>query len=293
MSNDVPVCGSSHFEGNFCILPKGHKGDHNFHDPSTGETDSEHVFESGAKRSKLMPYYTAIPATSLRRVALRATGAPKGASPLIVDGFKYEGGSDGYGYGNWQRGLTLEDTLNHIYDHLGKWYDRISNSNEKSYGVPVDDDLSAIAWGILMPLMTFERQYIEQLRWRKTFINSGDGPNGLDPKDVDNALAGVCKASHEPVLLQPLAPKKATIDILYGTAQIRKDVFAKAVEGLPLSAAAPSVETSGRDKIEEAGEVKPPSLCRQVFYIGIGSYYCHLPKGHLSPHGCIVYEQQK
>lgn len=121
--------------------------------------DPEHQFESGAKRSEVKPFYSAIPFMSLLRLAMRATGAPKGGPPatLMVEGhvFKYEGGSRGYGYGNWSNGLPMEDTFNHIIHHLWHWKYCIERGI-----IPEDDDLAAAAWGILMPLMTFEDEYV-------------------------------------------------------------------------------------------------------------------------------------
>lgn len=122
------------------------------------EEEQEHAFESGAKRSAVMPYYSAIPAESLKRLAMRATGAPKHLPPstLEVDGhtFHYAGGSRGYGYGNWSKGLPLQDTFNHVIAHLFRWKDAVEAGVR-----PDDDDLAAAAWGIMMPLMTFEALY--------------------------------------------------------------------------------------------------------------------------------------
>ena len=123
-------------------------------------SSNEHTFSSGAKRSEVKPFYSAIPADSLRRLALRATGAPKGRPGLaaLIDGhwFHYEGGSRGYGYGNWALGLEMEDTFNHIIEHLYYWKTEIEAGR-----IPMDDDLAAAAWGIMMPLMSFESRYVK------------------------------------------------------------------------------------------------------------------------------------
>lgn len=127
-------------------------------------------------RSEVKPFYSAIPFRSLRRVALRATGAIRGSVYRDGEsGFDYEGGSRKYGYGNWERGLELEDTYNHILEHLGHWYDAIRQGQR-----PNDDDLSAAAWGILMPLMTFERLYEKQCADRAAAIAAG-----MSAEDVD------------------------------------------------------------------------------------------------------------
>jgi hypothetical protein len=111
---------------------------------------------SGGSRSEVKPFYSAIPAMSLRRLALRATGAPKGEARIDdVTGFSYAGGSLGYGYGNWAKGLPLRDTFNHIIEHLYFWLDSIEQGKPT-----IDDDLAAAAWGIMFPLMTFENDYI-------------------------------------------------------------------------------------------------------------------------------------
>lgn len=149
----------------------------------TTAAEAEHRFATGAKRSEVKPYYCAIPGESMRRLAMRATGAPKGAPPLTLtteDGhtFHYAGGSRGYGYGNWRRGLPMQDTFNHTIEHLYRWKDSIERGE-----IPNDDDLAAAAWGILMPLMTFEADYAAQcastrvLRQRAALVL---GPNPED-----------------------------------------------------------------------------------------------------------------
>jgi hypothetical protein len=119
---------------------------------------SEHTFTTGAKRSAVKAFFSAIPHMSLLRLAMRATGAPKGAPPATLTvadhTFEYSGGSRGYGYGNWALGLEMEDTFNHIIDHLYHWKHEVSMGRR-----PSDDDLAAAAWGIMFPLMTFEREY--------------------------------------------------------------------------------------------------------------------------------------
>lgn len=123
--------------------------------PAAGRAGSV-TFSTGAKRSEVQPFYSAIPAASLRRLALRATGAPKGATHVDPrTGFSYHGGSLGYGYGNWAKGLPMRDTFNHIIEHLYEWKEAVERGD-----TVIDDHLAAAAWGILMPLMTFEREYV-------------------------------------------------------------------------------------------------------------------------------------
>ena len=148
-------------------------------------------FESGAKRSAIMPYYAAIPYSSLRRVALRATGAPEGHK-ITDSGFEYEGGSRKYGYGNWARGLPMEDTLNHVLEHLLRWKASIEEGQ-----VPVDDHLSAAAWGILLPLMRFEHLYAYQWDIRNRLLEGGQTAEQID--------AAVRRQTT--LLIQPLAPE--------------------------------------------------------------------------------------
>lgn len=112
-------------------------------------------FETGATRSEEMPYYAAIPYASIRRLALRATGAPRGE--VLTDdetGFTYDGGSRKYGYDNWRLGLPLRDTFNHVIQHLFRWITAVERGE-----VPSGDELSGAAWGIMLPLMTRERHY--------------------------------------------------------------------------------------------------------------------------------------
>lgn len=114
-----------------------------------------HTFQSGATRSEIKPFWSAIPGENLRRIAYRATGAPRGEALLPANGFKYEGGSRGYGYGNWRMGLPFRDTFNHVIDHLMTWKDNV----EKGV-LDQDDHLAAAAWGILLPLMTSEKDFV-------------------------------------------------------------------------------------------------------------------------------------
>lgn len=170
--------------------------------PPTGEPEYQEVtgagvdFPTGATRSARMPFYSAIPHKSLRRVALRATGAPAGQH-LEDGGFIYEGGSLKYGYGNWAKGLPMEDTFNHVIEHLFHWKSFIERGL-----VPQDDDLAAAAWGILLPLMTFEREYAAQHRARAEMaLNLGT----RGPQDLDKAMADRFPDRY---LLQPLAPEE-------------------------------------------------------------------------------------
>lgn len=159
-----------------------------------GSPTEDHVHPTGALRSEIAPFYTAIPPDSLRRVALRATGAPRGEKPRVEDNREYDGGSLKYGYGNWAKGLIMEDTINHIMEHFRSWRRGIESGQ-----VPRQDDLAAIAWGILMPLMTFEYQYAEQFAFR-AFLRS----RGMtDPTMIDEALS---KKFNGKVLIQPLSP---------------------------------------------------------------------------------------
>lgn len=122
--------------------------------------DTEFVHPTGAKRSSLKPFYDQLTPEFLRRVALRCTGTPKGDPPLMVDGFQYAGGSRGYGRRNWQEGLPMEDTFNHVIEHLFSWKDHVEHGYQ-----PTDDELAAVAWGIMV-LMHFENDYIQQHRQR-------------------------------------------------------------------------------------------------------------------------------
>lgn len=171
----------------------------------TAAAGGDHVQPSGARRSTKMPYFSAIPAMSLRRVALRATGAPRGET-LTADRFDYEGGSDKYGYGNWAQGLEFEDTINHLMEHLLTWKASIERGE-----VDKDDHLAAIAWAVLMPLMTFERDYAEEFRERAKEINKGRyniatdifEPTAIDPDQIDAAMK---KKGY--YLIKPLSPVK-------------------------------------------------------------------------------------
>src|SRR5688572_28941980 len=103
-------------------------------DTWTGPASDFHQFETGAKRSEVIgPRYDLIPEGPLRRLALRYTlGAQK------------------YGEYNWQKGLPLGDTFNHIFDHL------LKAKRQLETGLAYDDDdLAGAAWGILA-LMFFQ-----------------------------------------------------------------------------------------------------------------------------------------
>lgn len=156
------------------------------------------VFESGARRSVVMPFFSAIPYESLRRVALRATGAPAGDEYRDENGFLYAGGSLKYGYRNWANGLPFEDTLNHAINHLLSWKSCIE------HGVlPADDELSAVAWAVLLPLMTFERQYRDQYRARNAMMDLPSGTK-VAAEDADRMM----RERFQPYLLQQLSPAK-------------------------------------------------------------------------------------
>jgi hypothetical protein len=150
-------------------------------------------FDSGARRLSVAPFYAEIPYRSLRRVALRAKGAPAGE--VVRDsGFEYAGGGGAYGPGDWERGLPLEDTFNHAIEHLLHWKDAIEQGE-----VPTDDDLAAVAWAVLMPLMTFEQEYAIQMRMRSNMLTEG-----LSPAQADERMRG-----QGVYLLLPLSPAQA------------------------------------------------------------------------------------
>lgn len=164
--------------------------------------DRDHTYDSGAKRSAVKPLYAAIPSDSLRRVALRATGAPRGETNTAYTGFIYEGGSLKYGYRNWANGLPFEDTLNHLIEHLLLWKNDIELGR-----VPTDDHLSAVAWAVLLPLMTFEREYAAQYRARNAMvIEHANFSTKYDPAAIDSQM----RATFKPYLLQQLAPVEPT-----------------------------------------------------------------------------------
>ena len=95
-----------------------------------------HTFPSGARRSELKPRYDLIPSGPLRRLADR-----------------YTLGANLYGDYNWQKGMPLSDTFNHILDHLYRWNSRRNDPHKQAQ--PPDDDLAAAAWGCFA-LMYFE-----------------------------------------------------------------------------------------------------------------------------------------
>jgi hypothetical protein len=89
----------------------------------------------------------------------------------------------------------MEDTLNHIYNHLGKWRTAIESGKP-----PNDDDLAAIAWGVLMPLMTFERDYADQYAMRNSLLGAGKTADVIDAEMQERWGAKL--------LIHPLAPEK-------------------------------------------------------------------------------------
>lgn len=158
----------------------------------------DHIHESGAKRSDVMPYYSAIPFGSMRRLALRATGAPRGET--LVDretGFTQEGGSDKYGYGNWRRGLPMEDTFNHVIEHLYRWKGMI-----EAGVTPHSDELAGAAWGIMLPLMAFETAYVQQYDLRNKIMREfpASPVDWIEQRLLQN-LQG------NPILIKSLVPK--------------------------------------------------------------------------------------
>jgi hypothetical protein len=93
-----------------------------------------HTFGSGAKRSeKIAARYDLIPSGPLRRLALR-----------------YGLGASRYGEYNWQKGLPLSDTYNHILAHLNNFRDAAMHGCDTE-----DDELAGAAWGIFT-LMFFQ-----------------------------------------------------------------------------------------------------------------------------------------
>lgn len=169
-------------------------------DPPTFTPAPTTTFDSGAQRSVQMPLYSAIPTASLRRLALRATGTPKGDPPYAdpVTGFTYRGGSRGYGYGNWKLGLPCEDTFNHVVQHLLDWKAVIEKGE-----LPAEDDLAGVAWGVMLPLMTFEARYREQYKIRKDLMEAN---RHTSAEDIDNQM----RARLDAYLLRPLAAERST-----------------------------------------------------------------------------------
>lgn len=94
---------------------------------------TEHVFASGAKRSRVMPRYDLIPREPFERIARRFEGAPE------------TGGAYKYGLNNWQKGLPYSDTWNHVQQHL-----QLHKEGDRT-----DDHLAAAAWGCIA-LMWYE-----------------------------------------------------------------------------------------------------------------------------------------
>ena len=120
-------------------------------------------FKTGARRSEEKLRYDLIPREALERLALRYTGSrDENGEPT--------GGALKYGDFNWEKGLPLTDTLNHVYDHLERFKShlafmrKISDTDSPDdpfarywAGVvagSIDDDLAAAAWGIFA-LITF------------------------------------------------------------------------------------------------------------------------------------------
>jgi hypothetical protein len=83
-----------------------------------------HEFPTGATRSEVKPEYCEITHQFLERLAERC-----GLGVRL------------HGRGNWKKGLPMEDTFNHVVDHLWMWR-REGNAN--------DDHLAAAAWGIMV-----------------------------------------------------------------------------------------------------------------------------------------------
>lgn len=180
-------------------------------DPNGDQNDTatDITYESGARRSVKMPYYAAIPGRSIRRVALRATGAPRGET--LTDkttNREYEGGSDKYGYRNWQRGLPFEDTFNHLIDHLYAW-----KASIESGIVPREDELAGVGWAVLLPLMEFEREYARQFEERNRVLFGEDVAEGwasgspvISAEEADAHMRRWCDEQAIPYLLQSLSP---------------------------------------------------------------------------------------
>ena len=150
-------------------------------------------YESGAIRATIKPFYATIPAPSLRRLALRSTGAPRGQTiPDPESGFTLSGGARKYGYEQWRKGMPLHDTFNHVVEHLFLWKDAIEAGD-----VLDDDNLAGAAWGILLPLMTFERAYAIQAKHRAQLL-----AKGKTMPEIDDAM----RAEFTVYLLRPLSP---------------------------------------------------------------------------------------
>lgn len=170
--------------------------------PTAKGLNQDHVMTTGARRSEKMPYFSAIPRESLRLLALRATGAPRGETKVDPEsGVKLEGGSDKYGYGNWKQGLEFEDTFNHTVAHLWMAKEWI----EAGDGNKALEELSGAAWGIMLPLMTFARSYASQFLLRghlsqAEWVKTG---RSADPAVLDQQLS--VKLSGK-VLIKPLSP---------------------------------------------------------------------------------------
>jgi hypothetical protein len=117
-------------------------------DVSTADGSAK-VYSSGARRSEQMPRYDLIPTTGLDRLARR-----------------YAEGAEKYGEYNWMKGLPIEDTINHVIQHLLTWKNAVVwAKNNIPAGLPKDqicdfiqsrsrallidgDELAAAAWGI-------------------------------------------------------------------------------------------------------------------------------------------------
>lgn len=103
-----------------------------------------HTYASGARRSiKVKARYDLVPPLALRRLALR-----------------YGLGASAYGEFNWQKGMPLSDTLNHVIAHLENFKQRVQDVQDAHRGdesavltalhlddLQSDDDLAAAMWG--------------------------------------------------------------------------------------------------------------------------------------------------
>jgi hypothetical protein len=104
-----------------------------------GETpDSFHRHATGATRSADADAvrYDLIPTEPLRRLAAR-----------------YALGAETHGERNWELGLPVGDTINHLIRHLEHWRESLQRGERDA-----DDHLAAVAWGAFA-LMHFEPDY--------------------------------------------------------------------------------------------------------------------------------------
>jgi hypothetical protein len=128
-----------------------------------------HQFETGARRSEVIgPRYDLIPEGPLRRLALRYTlGATK------------------YGEWNWQKGLPLSDTFNHIIEHLLKAKREILAGQMYN-----DDDLAGAAWGIFT-LMFFQDRGDYSKGNLRQLLGVEQHPQWDNPRLHPDAIAGL------------------------------------------------------------------------------------------------------